>query len=75
MDSILTGAERQILHHLQVVAAELHHTAQRTRCRYLTAHLPIADGSTLVFTYEDGEMTVTGAGFEGPLPAVPPNRG
>ncbi|MCU1677046.1 MAG: hypothetical protein JWM93_1804 [Frankiales bacterium] len=63
----LTGAERQLLAHLHVVAGELRATAQRLRCLYLSAHLPIADGGLLVFTYDNDVVIVTGPGFEAPL--------
>ena len=43
--------------------------AEQLQARYLSVHMPIAEGAVVAFTWEDGAVWATGDGFDVELSA------
>ena len=57
------------------MACELREVATALGASYLTAHLPAADGETVVLTVQGGAVTMTARGFEERLLEPPESPG
>ncbi len=66
-----TAWEEGALEHFLILGREIATTAVTFRATYLSAHLRLAEGELVAFSYEDGAVWVTGRGFEVELSALP----
>jgi hypothetical protein len=65
-----TAWEHEMLHVFLVMGKEVALIAEELQARYLTVHMPIAEGAVVAFTWEDGAVWATGDGFDVELSAL-----
>lgn len=63
--------ERETLEHFLILGHEVAAMAIALRARYVSAQIYLSAEELVIFSYEDGRVSVTGAGYEVELTRLP----